>query len=242
VVFAMWRRPWRLVRRLAWRQRRLVLSLGVVLALMNVSFYLAVARLPLATVGAIEFLGVVGLAAFGVRSRRNLLALALATGGVAVVADVRLAGEPLGFAFAAANLTMFVGYVVLGHRIATTGAGIDQLAAAMLVATVVATPVGIGPAVEALPHPGWLLAGAGIGICSSVIPYAIDQLVMARLRRATFALMLSILPVSATVTGVILLSQLPTAQDIAGIGLVAVAVAVHQDPAHNKGDRCSTNG
>jgi inner membrane transporter RhtA len=242
VVFAAWRRPWRQFRRLGWRQRRLVLYLGVVLALMNTSFYLAVARLPLATVGAIEFLGVVALAAFGARNRRNLLALALATGGVAVLTDVRVAGEPLGFAFAAANLVLFVGYVVLGHRIANDGAGIDQLAAAMVVATIVATPIGVVPAAAALPHPAWLLAGVAVGICSSVIPYVIDQVVMARLRRASFALMLSILPASAAVIGAIVLSQLPTTQDLTGIAMVAIAVAIHQGPTQDKGDRCGTNG
>ena len=69
VVFAVWRRPWRLAGRLDRRQRTTLLSLGIVLAGMNAMFYLAIARLPLATVGATEFLGTVVLAAFGARSR-----------------------------------------------------------------------------------------------------------------------------------------------------------------------------
>ncbi len=132
-------------------------QLGVVLATMNVLFYLAVARLPLATVGAIEFLGVVLLAAAGARTPRNVAALALTVGGVAALADLRLAGQPLGFAFAFGNCALFLLYVVLGHRVATadadTGAmsGIDQLGAAMLVAAVVVTPVGLGGALAAFP-------------------------------------------------------------------------------------------
>jgi inner membrane transporter RhtA len=159
VLLAVWRRPWRRSPGGRWR---LFAALGVVLAAMNSLFYLAVDRLPLATVGAIEFLGTVVLAAAGARTRRNLLALAVAIGGVAVLTDVRLAGEPLGFAFAFANCVGFMLYVVLGHRVATRSddplAAMDQLAVAMLVAAVVATPLGLGPALPALTHPLWASA------------------------------------------------------------------------------------
>jgi inner membrane transporter RhtA len=74
-----------------------------------------------------------------------------------------------------------------------------------------------------------LLAGAGVGVCSSVIPYVTDQLAMARLARATFSLMLALLPVFATVIGAIVLRQVPTAQDVAGIGLVVLGVAIHHE-------------
>src|SRR5437868_11766519 len=97
VVFAAWRRPWRLLR------DPLVLTWGAVLAVMNVCFYEAIARLPLGTVAAIEFVPVIVLAALGARTRRNVQALALAVAGVALLSHVRLAGEPLGFAFAFAN-------------------------------------------------------------------------------------------------------------------------------------------
>src|SRR5258706_468188 len=79
------------------------------------------ARLPLSTVGAVEFLGTVLLAVAGARTRRNLLALTLAVGGVALLTNIRLAGEPAGFAFAFANCALFMLYVVLGHRIANEG-------------------------------------------------------------------------------------------------------------------------
>ena len=234
VVFAAWRRPWRLALRLDHHGLQVLAALGVVLAAMNSMFYLAVDRLPLSTVGAIEFLGTVLLAAWGVRTRRNAAALALTTVGVVVVTEIRLAGQPLGFAFAFGNCALFVLYVVLGHKIANAGpsgtwtGGIDRLGAWMLVAAAAATPAGLGPAVAAFAHPMLLLAGAGVGICSSVIPYVTDQLAMARLPRATFALMLALLPVFATIIGAVVLAQIPTLQDLAGITLVVAGVAVHQ--------------
>jgi inner membrane transporter RhtA len=242
-VFAVWRRPWRAARRLAPAQLRILLALGVVLAAMNSVFYLAIARLPLATVGSIEFLGVIVLAALGVRSRRNVLALVLAVGGVLVLTDVRLAGSPLGFALAFANCALFMLYVTLGHKIANTGTGgVDQLGAAMLVAAVLATPAGLGAALPAFAHPAWLLAGVAVGVCSSVIPYVLDQLAMARLRRSAFALMLCLLPSCATIIGAVVLAQLPTAQDLAGIALVIIGVAIHQQhdlPAEVAAERIS---
>jgi inner membrane transporter RhtA len=229
-VFAAWRRPWRALRTGPWRATVL---LGVVLGLMNVAFYLAIDRLPLATVGAVEFLGPIALAAAGVRTGRNLVALLLAVGGVALLADVRFAGAPLGFAFAFANCALFAAYVVVGHRVAGDGgaAGVDRLGAAMLVALVVVGPVGLGQAAGAFRHPVLLAAGAGVGVCSSVIPYVCDQLAMARLPRSTFALLLALLPATAALLGAIVLKQLPTPPELAGIALVAAGVATHRTAA-----------
>jgi inner membrane transporter RhtA len=248
VLFGAWRRPWRLIARWTGKQRWVLLALGVVLAAMNSLFYLAIDRLPLSTVGAIEFLGVVILAAVGTRTRRNLVALLLAVAGVAALTNIRIVYEPLGFVFAFANCGLFMIYVVLGHKIAntkinfgsndtvsTTLSGIDQLGAAMLIAALVATPFGIGGAAPAFVHPSWLLWGIAVGLCSSVIPYVADQLAMARVRRSTFALMLAILPATATVIGLLVLGQVPTLQDLLGVALVIAGVALHQDREQGAG-------
>jgi hypothetical protein len=108
-------------------------------------------------------------------------------------------------------------------------AGIDRLGAAMLIALVTITPIGLTGALPAMTQPLLLLAGIGVGICSSVIPYVCDQLAMARLPRATFALLLSLLPASAAVIGIIVLRQIPTLVEITGILLVAGGVALHQE-------------
>jgi inner membrane transporter RhtA len=230
VVFAIWRRPWRIVAAMTGTQRRLMLALGLVLAAMNGLFYLAIDRLPLATVGAIEFVGPIALAAFGLRGVRNVAALGLAVAGVLLLTQVRLAGDPLGFVFAFANCALFVGYVVLGKRIASDGgsAGIDRLGLAMLVAAVAVAPVGLTDAAVAFHRPVLLAAGIGVGICSSVIPYVCDQMALARLPRATFALLLSLLPATATIIGVLVLRQLPALTELLGIALIIGAVAIHR--------------
>src|SRR5688572_10362560 len=138
-VFAVWRRPWRRLAGLDRAGRRVVLALGAVFAVMNVCFYVAIDRLPLGTVAAIEFLPVIALAALGARTLRNGGALVLAVGGVYLLTDVQIAAEPVGLAFAFANAALFALYIVLAHRVAQDGgmSGIDGLAAAMLVAWVV---------------------------------------------------------------------------------------------------------
>ncbi|HLH90351.1 MAG TPA: EamA family transporter [Xanthobacteraceae bacterium] len=229
-IFALWRRPWRFFRQLNSSQRAAVISLGLVLAAMNCVFYEAIARLPLGTVGAIEFLGPVGLAVVGMRTRRNFAAFVLAVAGVAVLTDVRIVGEPVGYAFAFANCAAFVLYVVLGHRIAADGgvAGIDRLGTAMLVAAITALPFGVGDAVPALTSPLLLGAAVGVGVTSSVIPYVCDQLAMARLPRASFALMLALLPATAAAIGVVVLRQVPSGAELCGIALVVAGVGLHR--------------
>ena len=231
LIFALWRRPWRAFATLPMRDMAIIGALGVVLAAMNTLFYEAIARLPLATVGAIEFLGPITLAAWGIRTRRNLAALILAVAGVFVLTDIRIAGEPLGYVFAFANCSLFMGYIVLGHHISSGGAGIsgiDRLGCAMLVATMAALPFGLDSALAAFSSPSLLAAAIGVGVSSSVIPYVCDQLAMARLPRASFALLLSLLPASATVIGFIVLSQVPSLAELAGIALVIAGVALHR--------------
>jgi inner membrane transporter RhtA len=235
VIFALWRRPWRAFtgpRQLDAKARCLLLAWGTVLAVMNCCFYEAIDRLPLATVAAIEFLPVIALAAIGARTRRNAIALVIAVPGVYLLTGVRLATEPLGLAFAFANAALFATYIVLAHRVAEHPQidGIDGLAAAMLIAAVVVTPLGGWQVTSALTQPIALLAGAGVGISSSVIPYVTDQLAMARLSRGTYALMVSLLPATATVVGLVVLAQVPSVADVAGIALVIGGVAIHRDP------------
>jgi inner membrane transporter RhtA len=230
-IYAAWRRPWRGLASLDAEGRRTLGAMGAVLGLMNVCFYVSIDRLPLGTVAAIEFLPVIALAAAGTRTRRNAAALVLAVAGVYLLTNVRITGEPIGVAFAFANAALFALYIVLAHRVSQRGAmgGIDGLAAAMLVALLVATPLGGWEALPAFVDPVALGAGIGVGITSSVIPYVCDQLAMARMARATYALMVSLLPATATVVGIVVLAQLPSLVEVGGVALVVAAVAVHRE-------------
>ena len=232
LIFAIWRRPWRAWRDLDAATRTTLAAWGAVLAVMNAFFYLAIDRLPLGTVAAVEFLPVIVLAALAVRTRRNIAALVLAVVGVYLVTDVRLVSEPVGLAFAAANAVLFAGYIVLGHRVARSPqlSGLDGLALSMLIAAAVAFPIGIADALPAFTQVGLLAAAIGVGVSSSVVPYVCDQLAMRRLARSTYALMVSLLPATATVVGIVVLAQVPAAREAAGVALVVAGVALHRAP------------
>jgi inner membrane transporter RhtA len=232
VIFAAWRRPWRSFAELDRDGRRLLIAWGSVLAVMNACFYTAIDRLPLGTVAAIEFLPVIALAALGARTPRNAAALALAVPGVYLLTGVQFAAEPIGLAFAFVNAGLFALYIVLADRVAKRPglSGIDGLAASMLIAAVVVTPIGGWEAIPAFGAPTALLAGIGVGVSSSVIPYVADQLALRRLARATYALMVSLLPATATVIGIVVLTQIPTLAELGGVGLVVAGVALHRAP------------
>ncbi len=230
-IFALWRRPWRRVSVADRTARLTVVWLALVLATMNVCFYVAIDRLPLGTVAAIEFVPVIALAALGARSLRNVLALGLAITGVYVLTDLRLEADMLGFGLAFANAALFAAYIVLAHRLARSRSlsRLDGLAAAMLLAAVVVTPMAGWSALPSILDPIAIVAGIGVGLASSVIPYALDQLAMARLSRATYSLMVSLFPALATVIGIVVLRQVPAPLEVAAVALVVAAVAVHRE-------------
>jgi inner membrane transporter RhtA len=222
-VLVAWRKPWHT----AWTARRLkvVIAFGLVLATMNVTFYLAIDRLPLGTAVAIEFCGPIAVAAFGSRTRRDAGALALATIGVLALADVHLAGSPDGLAFAVTAGVAWAGYVVLGHRMAADD-GIrpqDGLALGMGIGALAYAPILLSSSLPAWRDPVLLAACIAVGILSSAVPYALEQIAMRRLPRPRFALLLALLPATATVVGALILGQVPTPVEAAGIALVVMA-------------------
>jgi inner membrane transporter RhtA len=239
LIFAPFTRPARTIKLADRRTRLLLVALGVTLAAMNLSFYLALDRLPMSLVAAMEFLSTILIALYGLRSGRNLLALALAAGGVFVLIGFSWSSDLAGLGFAVLNAALFGVYIVLGHKAAEGGAGrgVEMLGAAMAVAFVAAFPFGISEVLGALSSPGLILAGIGVGLCSSVIPYVSDQLAMSRLPRATFALMLALLPATATAVGAIVLLQIPSLRDMLGIALVMGGVALHKQPTAKLDDR-----
>ena len=228
-ALAAWRRPWRA----PWTARRLRLvgAFGAALAGMNLCFYLAIDRLPLGTAVAIEFCGPIAVAALGSRTRRDVAALALAALGVLALADVHVAGEAAGIALAAGAGALWALYIVLGHRVAEDRdlRPQDGLALAMLIGAVLFAPALVPEAVPAFVNPLLLAACLGVGLASSVVPYALEQVAMRRLPRERFALLLALLPATAAVVGAIVLGQVPTLVETTGIGLVVLAALLSRD-------------
>jgi len=233
LVFAAWRNPWHSFRAADHRTRWLLIAFGLCLAGMNSCFYLALARLPMSLVAAMEFVGTIAVALYGLRSRRNVAALALAILGVFLLIEVKWSSDLAGLFWSFLNGALFVCYILLGHRIAASGAsdGVARLGTAMAIAFIVILPVGLGEAIKAFGSVQLLLAASGVGLCSSVIPYICDQFAMSRLPRTSFALMLALLPATATLIGIIVLAQMPSLRDLLGILLVMSGVALHKPAA-----------
>ncbi len=234
VVFALIGRPVHVFLTADRSVRLTILGLGVCLAVMNSAFYLALERLPMSLVASMEFVATTAVALWGLRSRRNAFALGFTVLGVMLLIDIRWVADPIGLAWSALNALLFALYVVLAHRLAQTGAGdgigsgVAGLGASMAVAAIVSAPFGVATAASALSDPRLILAGIGVGLCSSVIPYVCDQFALARLPRASFAMMLALLPATATAIGALVLAQWPSALDCAGVALVMAGVACHR--------------
>lgn len=222
-VLVLLRRP----PRSAWRGRGLLLvgSLGVVTGLMNVAFYEAIARMPLGTAVAVEFCGPVLVAALSSRTARDWAALVLAGLGVVLIADVRWAGSAAGVVWALTAAAAWAGYIVLAKRVSQRGDGVGGLAVGFAVGAVVLVPLALG-AGPAWGDPRLLALGIGVGVLSSVVPYVLDQVVLARLGRARFAVLLALLPVTATAVGLLALGQVPGWAEAGGILAVVAAVAL----------------
>lgn len=227
VVLLAWRRPWRQ----RWTRRELGAAalFGVVLATMNVAFYLAIDYLPLGTAVAIEFLGPVAVAGVTGRGWRDRVGIALAAVGVVLLAGVQLENGitrdvVIGLAAILASAAAWAGYILLGRRLAVQRDGISALAVGMTAGALVYSPLAIGAVGPIVTDPRRLLAVVGIAVLSSVIPYALEQVVLRRVTAARFAILLALLPVTAAVTGAVLLAQRPSLLD--GLGMVLVCAAI----------------
>jgi inner membrane transporter RhtA len=171
----------------------------------------------------------VSVAAVASRRGRDVAAVALAAVGVLLIADVRWSAAPSGIMWALAAATMWAAYIVLGARVATVGNGVDDMAVGFAVASALLLPVllldaphGLG----VLAQPAVLLLGFGVGVLSSVVPYVLDQVVLRRVGRARFAVLLALLPATATIVGLVALGQVPGPAEGLGIAAVVAAVAL----------------
>lgn len=237
LVRRSWRRRWSRIE-LAWTA-----AFGAVLASMNLFFYLAIERVPLGNSVAIEFIGPIAVAALGTRTARSGWALVLAVAGVVALAGFAPPEAQLGALFSLIAGALWAGYIILGHRVARSGMAVDGLGVGMLIGALVISPVGIigslggaGGLGAAVGAPLLLAGGVAAGVLSNVIPYGIDQLVMQRLARARFALLQALLPVTATLIGLVWLSQVPSLREVAGIAAVIAAIVINRESDPAPGD------
>ncbi len=224
VILVVWRRPWRR----SWSRADLQAAalFGVATAGMNLTFYLAIDELDLGTAVAIEFIGPIAVAVTGARTRRNVLSLVLATAGVLLLAEVRTEGDAIGLVYILLAAALWAAYILFGSRVARSGTSLDGLGVGLAIGTLAIAPIGLPAALPALDDPALLGLALVTGLLSSVVPYGLDQISLQRLEPARFALLLALLPVTATVIGMIGLSQVPSAAEALGIGIVIVALAV----------------
>jgi inner membrane transporter RhtA len=196
--------------------------LGVATGCVTLFFMAAVARLPLGTASALEFLGPLGVAVVRSRGAGRAWAL-LAAGGVVLLTqpwtgDADLVG--VGFALAAA--CCWAAYILLTQQVGDAVSGLGGLAISMPVAAVVAT-VAAGPGVVGDLTPELLVVGLGLAILLPVVPFALEMLALRRLTTGAFGTLMALEPAFALVIGFLVLSQLPDALAVLGIGFVVAA-------------------
>ena len=201
-------------------------SFGIVLAGMNLCFYLAIDNLPLGNAVAIEFLGPIAVAAAGHRSARNLVSLIVASLGVLLLAQVTSEGTVTGVLFALAAGTLWGFYIVLGSKVARTGAHLDGLGIGMLIGGLAIFPSSLHTIDRAFDSPLLMLVALSTGVLGNVIPYGIDQLVFRRISNTRFAFLQSLLPATAACVGILVLRQKTSIGELVGISLIIFAIGL----------------
>ena len=201
---------------------RACVALGIVTAGLTLFFMAAVARLPLGTASALEFLGPLGVAV--VRGGRGRLQWpALAAVGVVLLTEPWHGGaDPVGVAFALAAAVCWAAYILLTQRVGDEVAGLRGLAVSMPVAALAATVV-VGPSVLGTLTPELVLVGLGLAVLLPVVPFSLELLALRRLTTAAFGTLMSLEPAVALVVGLVALHQVPGPAAVAGIAFVVAA-------------------
>ena len=204
ILMLLWRPSPRMSRR-AWT---VVVAYGLTLGLMNLCFYLALDRLPLGIAVTVEFLGPLTVALIGSRRWLDALWAVLAAAGVVLLmgggGDVNLVGLLFALAAAACWGLYIVVSAALGRH-STEGNG---LALGMIVAALVAVPIGVVDSGAALVQPWVLVAGLGLALLSSVIPYSLDLEALRKMPPRVFGILMSLEPAMAALVGLVVLQEL----------------------------------
>ncbi|WP_188193889.1 EamA family transporter [Nonomuraea sp. SYSU D8015] len=210
---------------LAWRDWAVGLGFGVTLAVMNLSFYEALSRLPMGIAVAIEFLGPLGVALAASRRRLDLVWIGLAGLGVVLLApwgeSASVSWVGIGFAMVAG--ACWAAYILLSAAAGRRFPGTSGLAIAMIVSSVLIAPVGITTGGADLLQPELVLIGLGVALLSSVIPYSLELQALRRMPKHVFGILMSLEPAVAALIGVLLLSEILHVQQWAAIICIVAA-------------------
>ncbi|MER5623085.1 DMT family transporter [Streptosporangium sp. NPDC002544] len=203
-------------------------AFGLTLGLMNLSFYEALARLPMGIAVAIEFLGPLGVAVAASRRRLDLLWVVLAASGVVLLAPWGTSASRIswaGIAFALVAGACWAGYILLAASVGRRFPGATGLSLAMIISCVLTAPFGITSGGADLLRPELLLIGVGVGLLSSVIPYSIELEALRRMPKRVFGILMSLEPAAAALVGLLVLGEVLQVREWAAIGCVVIASA-----------------
>ena len=202
---------------------------GLTLAGMNFSIYLAFDRIPLGVAVTLEFVGPLGLAVAGSRRLLDGLWVVLAAAGILLLAPLGILGEvdldPVGVVFALLAGGLWAAYILLSARTGSAFPGGTGLVIALCVGTVALLPVGIANAGPALLDPKLLLAGFGVAILSSAVPFSLELEALRKIPARVFGVLMSLEPAVAALAGFVVLGERLGPRTLAAIFLVTVAAA-----------------
>src|SRR6185312_11992097 len=204
-----------------------VVAFGLILAVMNLTFYAALDRIPLGIAVTIEFIGPLSVAVTGSRRALDVLWVALAVGGILLLAPLGLLGaaplDPLGLLLALGAGACWAVYILLSARVGRAFSGGTGLSLAMAVGAVALLPVGIAGAGSALLNPQLLLLGAGVALLSSVVPYSLEMAALRRISTSAFGVLMSLEPAIAALVGWLVLREALELRAIIALALVTTA-------------------
>jgi inner membrane transporter RhtA len=227
LLMAFWR-PWR--RAWTWADAPPLVMFGATLGIMNLLFYSAIKTVPFGLAIAIEFTGPLAVALWSSKKPLDFVWIVLAVVGMGLIlplgqqlgVDNAAALDPVGIAFALGAGFCWAMYIVLGQRVADR-IGAFATPMGMLVAAMVVTPFGISVAGSSLLNVEWMLAGLGIALLSSAIPYSLEMYSLKHLPKQTFSILLSLEPAVGALAGWLVLSEQLSTQQLSAIGLIMAA-------------------
>ena len=214
------------LRRYRRREILTALALGATIAMMTLFFFVAITRVPLGLVVAIEFLGPLGVAALGFARSWRLIWLVLAFAGVLLLVRTQAGWsvDMLGFLFAIAAGTGWAAYILLSKRFGKVFKGLEGLAISFAAAALISTPFGLYETGFALPG-GLAVQTVGLAVLTPLLPYALEMMALRRLSSATFGILMSAEPGIGALAGYLVLNEPLSLQQIGGIALVMIASA-----------------